>query len=155
MRQGDNLPSVMFSLFLNDLEDHLLADRVDGVPVVFATNNVFIYIQLYILFYADDTVIISDSAENLQKSLDSFLKYCSEWKLQVNNTKTKVVIFGARKTNLFSFKLGYTKLEMVDKYKYAGTVFSSTRSFLKARKHVAEQARKAMHLLQMRIKNLN
>ena len=74
--------------------------------------------------------------------------------LQINNTKTKVVIFGARKTNLFSFKLGNTKLEIVDNYKYLGTVFSSTRSFLKARKHVAEQARKAMHLLQMRIKNL-
>ena len=108
------------------------------------------------MLYADDTVILSDSAENLQKSLDSFLKYCSEWKLQINNTKTKVVIFGAHKTNLLSFKLGNTKLEIiVDNYKYLGTVFSSTRSFLKARKHFAEQARKAMHLLQMRIKNLN
>ena len=77
-----------FPLFLNDLEDHLLADRDDGVPVEFATDDVFIYIQLYILLYADDTVILSDSAENLQKRLDSLLKYCSEWKLQINNTKT-------------------------------------------------------------------
>ena len=124
-----------FPLLLNEIEDHLLADRVDGVPVEFATDDVFIYIQLYILLYillyADDTVIQSDSAE--------ILKYCSEWKLQINNTKTKV---GARKTNLFSFKLGNTKLEIVDNYKYLGTVYSSTRSFLKARKHVTEQARK-------------
>ena len=60
-----------FSLFLSNLEDHLLADRVDGVPVEFATGDVFIYkhIQLYILLNADDTVILSDSAENLQKTL--------------------------------------------------------------------------------------
>ena len=32
---------------------------------------------------------------------------------------------------------------------------SKTRKFFKTRKHIAEQAGKAMHLLQMRIKNLN
>ena len=90
-----------------------------------------------------------------KKSLDSFLKYCSDWKLQINETKTKVVIFGARKTNSYLFKLGNSPLEIVDNYKYLGTVFSKTRSFFKARKHTAEQARKAMHLLQMRIKNLS
>ena len=44
VRQGDNLSPVIFSLFLNDLEDHLLADRVDRVPVEFITDDVFIYI---------------------------------------------------------------------------------------------------------------
>lgn len=72
----------------------------------------------------------------------------------MNESKTKVVIFGARKTNSYSFKINDSALEIVDSYKYLGTIFSRSRSFLKARKHIAEQAKKAMHLLQMGIKNL-
>ena len=153
--QGGNLSPVLFSLFLNDLEDHLLADQVNGIPVEYETDDFVHFIKIFILLYADDNIILSDSAENLQKSLDSFLKYCSDWKLQVNEIQTKVVIFGARKTNSYLFKLGNSRLEIVDNYKYLGTVFSKTRSFFKARKHIGEQARKAMHLLQMRIENLN
>ena len=44
---------------------------------------------------------------------------------------------------------------MVDKYKYLGTVFSKSGSFLHARKHKTEQAKKAMYLLIMRIKNID
>ena len=155
VKQGDNLLPLLFSLFFNDLEDHLLADQVNGIPVEYKTDDFVHSIQIFILLYADDTISPSDSAENLQKCLDSFLKYCSDWKLQVNETKTKVVIFGARKTNSYLFKLGKSPLEIVDNYKYLGTVSSKIRSFFKARNHIAEQARKAMHLLQMRIKNLH
>ena len=31
VRQGDNLSPVLFSLFLSDLENHLLADQVNGI----------------------------------------------------------------------------------------------------------------------------
>lgn len=118
------------------------------------TNSYFFYIKIFILLYADDTVILSDNEEDFQNSLHSFANYCKEWKLEINETKTKIIIFGARKTNTFSFKLENHTLEIVDSYKYLGTFFSQSRSFLKARKHIAEQAKKAMHLLQMRVKNL-
>ena len=78
-----------FSLFFNDLEDHRLADQVKGIPVEYKTDDFVHFIKIFILLYADDTIILSDSAENLQKSLGSFLKYCSDWKLQVNEKKTK------------------------------------------------------------------
>ena len=69
--------------------------------------------------------------------------------------KTKVVVFGARKTNSFHFKLGDQNIEITDRYKYLGIYFSQSRSFLNARKHIAEQAKKAMHFLFCRINNLN
>ena len=56
--------------------------------------------------------------------------------------------------NSMSFTIENTELEIVDSYKYLGTYFSQSRSFLKARKHILEQAKKAMHLLRMRIRNL-
>lgn len=152
VRQGDNISPVMFSLFLNDLEDHLISDRINGIPIECADEQLFFYIRIFILLYADDTVILSDNEEDFQKSLNSFASYCKEWKLKINETKTKIIIFGARKTNIFSFKLENHTLEIVDSYKYLGTFFSQSRSFLNARKHIAEQAKKAMHLLQMRVK---
>jgi hypothetical protein len=41
----------------------------------------------------DDTVILAESAAELQASLNAMYLYCQTWKLQVNIFKTKVVIF--------------------------------------------------------------
>ena len=87
------------------------------------------------MLYADDTIIVSDNAESFQSCLDTFHTYYVDWKLTVNESKTKIIIFGARKTEKFSLKFGETILEIVDKYKYLGTVFSKSGSFLHARKH--------------------
>ena len=46
--------------------------------------------------YADDLVIVSQSASGLQKSLDRVNQYCLKWKLTVNINKTKVLIFNPR-----------------------------------------------------------
>ena len=48
----------------------------------------------------------------------------------------------------------YCERWITDRYKYLGIIFSQSRSFLNARKHIVEQARKAMHLLFCRINNL-
>ena len=69
VRQGDNISPVHFSLFLNDLEDHLLADQVNGIPVDYKTDDLVQFITIFILLYADNAIILSDSAENLKKVL--------------------------------------------------------------------------------------
>ena len=53
------------------------------------------------------------------------------------------------------FTFGERTLEFVHTYKYLGAVFSKSGSFLHARKHIAEQAKKGMYLLNKRIKNLD
>lgn len=57
-------------------------------------NNYFFTLEFLILLYADDTVILSDNEEDFQNSLNSFASYCKEWKLKINETKTKIIIFG-------------------------------------------------------------
>ena len=69
VRQGDNLSPVLFSLFLNDIEDHLLADQVNGIPVEYKTDDFVHFIKIFTLLYADDTIILSDSAEKLKKKV--------------------------------------------------------------------------------------
>ena len=57
------------------------------------------YLKLLRLLCADDIVILAESAEDLQAALNIFEEYCSEWKLSINASKTKIVVFSKRKYN--------------------------------------------------------
>ena len=44
-------------------------------------------VKIVHLLYADDTVLLSESASDLQHALDVFYDVCDVWKLHVNTTK--------------------------------------------------------------------
>ena len=93
MRQGENLSPFLFSIYLNDLEEHLRFDRINGIRLVLHTDEVFLFLKIFILLYADDTALLAESREDLQTALNSFEQYYQTWKLTVNIQKTKIVIF--------------------------------------------------------------
>ena len=99
MRQGENLALILFSLFLNDLNEFLshgfsgLEHVTSLVHQTLDTQEVEVYMKLYMLLYADDTVILAESADELQAALNAMFLYCKTWNLAVNPTKTKVVLF--------------------------------------------------------------
>lgn len=64
-----------------------------------------------------------------KKNLNSFSSYCKEWKLKISETKTKIIIFGARKTNIFSFKFENHILEIVDSYNILELSFPNPEVF--------------------------
>ena len=98
VRQGENLSPVLFAIFLNDLVE-FMSHAYNGLYDIsiaarlLDTDEVSVYFRLYLLLYADDTVILAESAPELQASLNAMYLYCQTWKLQVNISKTKVVIF--------------------------------------------------------------
>lgn len=155
VRQGENLSPVLFSIYLNDLESYLLHKNLAGVTIDINDNDIMIYMKLFTLLYADDTALMADSAKEMQNCLNAFASYCQEWKLTINTEKTKILIFGARKRSDIQFKLNKDIIEIVNKYKYLGVYFSQSGSFLNARKHIVQQAKKAMSLLFTRINNLD
>ena len=55
-------------------------------------EDAIFYLQILVLLYADDTVIVADSKEKLQKCLDDFYDYCVYWKLNINASKTEVIV---------------------------------------------------------------
>ena len=61
-----------------------LRRRADGVDIGF--------MKLFLLLYADDIVIFSESANGLQKGLDILNEYCQRWKLSVNPNRSKIII---------------------------------------------------------------
>jgi hypothetical protein len=83
-----------------------------------------IFIKLFVILYADDTVILAESVEGMQNALDIFQTYCEFWKLEINITKTKMTIFSKRKMKQnFDFKLQGKNIEVVDTYLYLGLIF--------------------------------
>ena len=155
LRQGENLSPSLFALFLNDLENFMLAHRCNGVDIECMDDDLVVFTTILLLLYADDTAIVAENEIALQHSLDHFFKFCKDLKLCINYDKTKVLIFGVRKKERFNFHIDNNTVEIVDTFKYLGVILSSSRSFLKARMHVIRQARKALFLLYKRIRHFN
>ena len=155
VRQGENLSPLLFALYLNDLEAYLLHKDLDGITIDITSDNLTIYLRLFSLLYADDTILMANSPNDLQNCLNAFADYCDQWKLSINTEKTKILIFGIRKKPNLHFMINGKELDIVENYKYLGVLFSQPGSFLSARKHIAQQAKKAMILLFTRINNLD
>lgn len=147
VRQGENLSPFLFSMYINDIENFLNEKNVNGLSSI--TNDLeeelLVYCKLFILFYADDTVILTESAQDLQHALDEFCIYCKYWKLTVNVKKTKVMIFSKGPAPKCSFMYNSDTLEVVKEYNYLGIIFSRSGSFCKAKKHLCTQSQKAMY----------
>ena len=77
------------------------------------------------LLYADDTVLIDDSKENLQHLLSEFGRVCERRKLKVNVEKSKVMMCSRRedRANL-NLSLNGKILEEVHSFKYLGATVS-------------------------------
>ena len=78
LRQGENLNDV-YDFFNN-------SDLLNGtnLPLPNHTSNViYDYLKIFLLLYADDTVLIKDTAEDLQNSLNLYERYCQEWHLKL------------------------------------------------------------------------
>ena len=101
VRQGENVSPLLFAVFLNDLEQYFIDKNVSGLEECTESivHSLGVYIKLFLLFCAYDTVIITENVDSLKRALDVFSLYCNEWKLSVNTSKSKIVIFSKRKTN--------------------------------------------------------
>ena len=91
-KTGGNLSTVLFSLFLNDLDAYLSHKNNAGVVIDIENEDFYIYLKIIILLYTDDTVILARDPDSLQKCLNDFYDYCKEWKLDIHTEKPKVII---------------------------------------------------------------
>lgn len=119
-------------------------------------NELRALLKIYLLLYADDTVILADSAQELQNALNSLNLYCDTKRLKINIAKTKIVVFTRKRNKKYDkFNFGGEDLEIVDQYTYLGVVFSKNAKFHKARKHLCDQANKALFAVLQKGNRLN
>ena len=55
VRQGENLSPLLFSLYLNDLENFLESKHGRAIEIAINNENAELYIKLFLILYADDT----------------------------------------------------------------------------------------------------
>ena len=147
MRQGEYL----FSIFLNDLTEFLshayngLTDVCNISHLLFDNDDIEVFFKLYLLLYADDTVIFAESPGELQAGLNAMYLYCQIWNLQINVVKTNVVIFSKnRRGENTQFLYNNEPLTIVDDFQYRGIIFSRKGPFKACKSRLLQQARKAM-----------
>ena len=132
LRQGENLSPFLFSLYLNDLEEIMYARNVIGLESVSRDleDDLHVFLKLFILLYADDTVLFSESITDLQSQLNVFKEYCYLWKLKINVSKQRPWYFlkGQLSKNLTLY-FGNDKIEFVNNFNYLGLIFSRGCSF--------------------------
>ena len=141
VKQGEVLSSFLFSLFINDIEQFFMDKNVN--PVELQTDITEMYLRIFIILYADDLVIVSRTARNLQVALDALYEYTCTWKLSVNTSKTKVTVFGDCQDQ-HSFTFNGNEIEITRDFKYLGVYFTSNGSYVKHVNYVRDQGRKAM-----------
>ena len=134
--QGGPLSPNLFRFMLADLSDFL--KKKHGIVI---GDRIFVH-----LLWADDLVLMSDSAAGLQEQLDGLFVFCSNYQRIVNELKTKIMIFGKSDPKHFIFNK--KKLEEVLEYKYLGVVFNRTDNsrgnvFKNIINYTAEKGRKA------------
>ena len=135
IRQGDCLSPILFNLFINDIYK-IFDSTTEPVSIGSYTLNH--------LLYADDLVLISESKEGLQRSLNKLNDYANMWNLEINTSKTNTVIFQkyGRKSK-YDFHLGRTKIACSDSYNYLGVNFENNCNFKKAAADLKAKATKA------------
>ena len=63
-------------------------------------NDVEVYLKLYALFYAVDTVIFAESSSEIQRALNAMSEYCRLRDLKTNSNETKIVLSVLEKTSV-------------------------------------------------------
>ena len=127
VKQGCPLSPTLFGLYIDKLEEWLNSQGGDGIHL-----GKFV---IRLLLYADDLILIANSALGLQEHLHSLEHFCKRVGMQVNISKTKVVVFSnKRKHNQHKFYFGGSILEEVAYYKYLGIDFNRNLSWDGCRK---------------------
>ena len=72
------------------------------------------------ILWVDDLILFSDSPTGLQKQLNGLLKFCSDNKIIVNETKIETMCFGSNEC--FNVYFNGKFIERVHQYKYLGVL---------------------------------
>lgn len=133
VKQGCILSPDLFAFLINDLYDNL---GNGGVRIE--------ELLIKILLYADDLVIMAEDIAALQEMINKFASYCKKWNLVVNLDKSKIMIFkkGGRRSREERWWLDGVEIEIVNKYKYLGTLLTPK---LAMRENILERVKLAKY----------
>ena len=117
VRQGCILSPTLFSLYTEELAVRM---RRMNAGVKVGTD------RLCLLLYADDVVVMSECADELQSLLDVVGQYGRDFGVRFSSEKSKVIIVNrSQDEENITWRLGENELEQTREYMYLGVCMSA------------------------------
>lgn len=117
---GEIISPLLFSLYVNDCEMEFLSNG--NTPIELHVQE----LSLFLLMYADDMVIFSQFATDLQSMLNTLENYTQKWSLTVTVNKTKIMVFRnggiLRTEDVWFYKC--EQIEVVNSFCYLGLLLN-------------------------------
>jgi hypothetical protein len=142
VRQGCVLSPTLFSVVINKLAKHINEFGTHGIQL----SPLF---ELFILLFADDVALLSDTPGGLQNQFNLLKLCCEKLKLTVNKEKTKVMVFrnGGILNKYEKWVYEGQPLEVVNSFCYLGYTFTPRLSPAIGVENLVSKAKKALFLI--------
>jgi len=113
VRQGDTLSPLLFNIFINGIVERV-KEGDGGVRVG--------EVDVPILLFADDMVLMAEGELELEQLVGKVKEYCETWHLEVNVSKTKVMVVSKDGSHVARVRYGHKdmKYQYVHKCHYLG-----------------------------------
>ena len=94
LKEGEICSPVLFSLFINELANEIMQRGRHGIHLIPDL------IEIFILLFADDVILVSDTVCGLQNQLNVLFDTANRLSLFVNMDKSKIVVFRTKNGNM-------------------------------------------------------
>ena len=134
IRQGCNISALLFVMVTYKIIEH-----IKGLNIGFKDGE----IDIPVLFYVDDGLILTHSESDLKRSVQEVEKKSKDYGLKLNKDKCKILMINGKKemTNIEG-------IEVVNEIKYLGVTVENTRTcFKKQKEKVLEKAKRMNNLM--------
>ena len=132
-------------MYVNGLEEVLLDDSA-GVSIL--------DFKLLLLFFADDLVIFNETPPGLHSEINKLKDYCNKWKLKINTSKSKILVFrNGNRPVCDEWYFDGQLLTTSNKIPYLGFVCCTNGSFFQTQLTLAEQeSKRSIYVVQEIVK---
>ena len=151
LKQGCLLSPKLFTIFMTEISKALNKDGNHGIQ--FISN----YPLIFHLLFADDLSLVSDTVGGLQNQLNILRQESQRLGLEINLSKTQVVVFrkGGHLAKIEKWFYGDYELQVVNSYKYLGLDFSTRLSFKNATSPFTAKAKQSCFQITKSLNSLN
>ena len=143
LRQGCVMSPWLFNVFMDGVMKEV-REQVGDVGATLWDERRNCEWKVEWLMFADDTVLVGDSEEKLERLVQEFGSVCQRWKLAVNEGKSKVMRIGkSGEEDEMNVSVNGRRMEEVGTYRYLGVDVSNDSGMGEEVNHRIGEARRA------------
>ena len=113
VKQGGPMSCILFIIYLNVM-----------VIMMKALGNDSFLQDLHMMVLMDDTVLVASSKEQIIKKFEVLMKFCEQYRMEVNEIKTKLMVVNGNQKDREEFICMGLTVKHAESYIYLGSPFT-------------------------------